>query len=373
MSIIDRNNPAKVTILERYPLTRSGSTKTTFHVTLDLENSDIHFKPGDSLGVYAQNDPSLVQQLLSAMKVTGNEEIGHQGLVLSARDFLTHKANLFRLTSNFLKLLAPYETHLNFLLQKENQKLLLDFLAAQDPLSFFKKFDLSKISVQDWCAQFAPLLPRFYSVASSLKTQKDSVDLLVALLSFTQAGEKRFGVASHFLCHLAEERKTPIPIYVQPAHRFGLPEDLHAPIIMIGPGTGVAPFRAFLQERIHLGSNGKHWLFFGERNRQFDFFYENYWSDLVAKNRLQLDLAFSRDQDEKFYVQHKMHENKSTLWRWLEEGAYLYVCGDADSMAKQVDAMLHTIVESEGNMNGDHAKAYVKKLRQDKRYLLDVY
>ncbi|HSX12419.1 MAG TPA: sulfite reductase, partial [Rhabdochlamydiaceae bacterium] len=263
MSVIDRNHPATVTIQERYPLTRPGSTKTTYHITLNLKNSGLHFKPGDSLGIFAQNDPLLVQQIIHALKCTGNEEILHQGSSLKLVDFLTCKANLFRLTSNFLKLLdAP----------QLNPLQLQEYLAARDPLSFFKEFDTQKVPLQQWCAQFAPLLPRFYSVASSLKTQQDSVDLVVALLSFTQCGEKRFGVASHFLCHLAEINKTPVPVYVQPAHRFGLPEDLHAPIIMIGPGTGVAPFRAFLQERLHLGSQGDHWLFFGERNRQFDFF-----------------------------------------------------------------------------------------------------
>lgn len=373
MSVIDRNHPAKVTIKERYPLTKSGSTKTTYHVSLNLENSGIHFKPGDSLGVFAQNDPIFVQQLLDVLKISEKEEIIHQGLALNVCDFLTHKANLFRLTSGFLKLLAPQESHLNFLLQKENQPLLQEFLANRDPLTFFREFSPAKISPQEWCSQFAPLLPRFYSVASSLKNQKHSVDLLVALLSFSHAGQERFGVASHFLCHLAEENKTQIPIYVQTAHRFALPEDVHAPIIMIGPGTGVAPFRAFMQERIHLDSKGKNWLFFGERNRQCDFFYEDFWSDLVVQNKLQLDLAFSRDQKDKLYVQHKLHENRAPLWQWMQEGAHLYVCGDADNMAKEVDTMLHTIVASEGNMSAEEAKAYLKKMRQDKRYLLDVY
>ena len=263
--------------------------------------------------------------------------------------------------------------HLEALLIKENQPHLQELLAKEDPLSFFTQYDPSKIPLQEWCSQFAPLLPRFYSVASSLNTEQDSVDLLVALLSFTHAGKQRLGVASHFLCHLAEVEKTPVPIYVQPAHRFMLPQDVHAPIIMIGPGTGVAPFRAFLQERIHLGSKGENWLFFGERNRQFDFFYEDFWGSLVNQNKLKLDLAFSRDQKDKHYVQHKMYENKSALWRALQEGAYLYVCGDAESMAKEVDATLHRITVEEGNLSHDDAKSYLKKMRQEKRYLLDVY
>lgn len=358
--MIDRNHPAYVTIKERYPLTKFGSSKETYHVTLNLKESGIRFKPGDSLGVYAQNDPHLVQRLLQAMKASGNEEILHQGIILTIREFLTSKANIFRLTSSFLKMVAP-------------ERASKEYIASNDPISFFKEFETAHIPLQQWCQLFSPLLPRFYSVASSLKTDQESVDLLVALLSFSQCGEMRYGVASHFLCHLAEMEKTPIPVYVQPAHRFGLPEDLHAPLIMVGPGTGVAPFRAFLQERSQLGSQGKHWLFFGERNRQFDFFYEAYWSHLVSQNKLKLDLAFSRDQSSKLYVQHKMHENRALLWKWIEEGAYFYVCGDADNMAKEVDAALHAIAISEGNMAPDQAKLYLKKMRQDKRYLLDVY
>ncbi len=371
MSVIDRNHPAKVTLKERYPLTKSGSSKITYHITLNLENSGIHFKPGDSLGIFAQNDPLLVQKLLDAMQATGKEEILHQGAILTLRDFLSGKANLFRITSGFLKLFAPYESSLEKLLEKQTD--MQEFLAQEDFISFFKRFNVTQVPLQELCTQFAPLLPRFYSAASSLKIDQESVDLLVALLSFTHAGQNHYGVASHFLCHLAKIEETAIPVYVQPAHRFALPNDLHAPIIMVGPGTGVAPFRAFLQERLHLGSKGKHWLFFGERNRQTDFFYEPFWADLVAQNKLQLDLAFSRDQSEKVYVQHKMHENKAALWRSLEEGAYFYICGDAGDMAKQVDAMLHAIVESEGNMSPETSKAYIKKLRQDKRYLLDIY
>lgn len=381
MSIIDRNNPALVTVKNRYPLTKEGSSKSTYHVTLDLKDSNIHFKAGDSLGIYAQNDPILVQQILQVLNIHGDEEIFHQGSnkTLKMRDFLTHKANLFRLPSAFLKLYSEHvplptqKQQLLFLLEKENKPLLQDYLATHDPLLFFKEFASVKPPLQELCMQFAPLLPRFYSVASSLKMDSDHVDLVVALLSFTQSGEKRFGVASHFLCNLAKIQETQIPIYVQTAHRFGLPEEKDAPIIMIGPGTGIAPFRAFVQERQHIGSQGKNWLFFGERNRQFDFFYEDFWMEHVSKNRLNLSTAFSRDQEEKLYVQHKMIEESAQLWNWLNEGSHFYVCGDAEKMAKDVDTALHTIVSKEGKMSPEEAKVYVKQLRQNKRYLVDVY
>jgi sulfite reductase (NADPH) flavoprotein alpha-component len=221
--------------------------------------------------------------------------------------------------------------------------------------------------------QFAPLLPRFYSVASSPKTHPDEVHLTVALSTYDHHGELRYGVASHFLCHIAEENATAIPSYVQPTPHFTLPHNHEAHIIMIGPGTGVAPFRGFLHERLAHNAPGKNWLFFGERHRAFDFFYEEFWTSLVGQNKLRLDLAFSRDQEDKQYVQHRLTENGKELWSWLQEGAYLYLCGDADPMAKEVEATLLQIFKEHGNLAEADAKAYLKSMRHERRYLIDVY
>jgi sulfite reductase (NADPH) flavoprotein alpha-component len=195
----------------------------------------------------------------------------------------------------------------------------------------------------------------------------------VAVSTFTHSGEQRFGVASHFLCHLAEPMKTPVPLYVQPSTHFALTEDHTAPIIMIGPGTGIAPFRAFLQERLEVGSTGKNWLFFGERNQSHDFFYEDFWSHLQSENRLQLSTAFSRDQDTKTYVQHRIHEQAAEFWRWMQDGAIIYICGDAHHMAKDVAAAIEHVAKEQGNLSEEAAKAYIKALKAEKRYLLDVY
>jgi sulfite reductase (NADPH) flavoprotein alpha-component len=379
--MIDKTNPFQATLKERFLLTKSSSTKKTYHVTLDLKNSEISFNGGDSIGIFAQNDPLLVQYLLDAMKAKGDEIIQDPKSLkpLSIRDFLMFKANLSRLSSSFLKLIYEYETvhdkknQLSHLLQSENKPILSEYLATHDPLDLLKEYSEVKAPLQELCIQFGPLLPRFYSVASSLKMSPGEVDLTVALFTFTHGGEQRFGVASHFLCHLAEPHHTPVPIYVQPAHGFTLPSDPHTPIIMIGPGTGVAPFRAFLQERICQGASGKNWLFFGERNRASDFFYEEFFLSLQAEQKLRLDLAFSRDQQEKIYVQHRLYENKADVWAWIEEGASLFVCGDAHRMAKDVEAMLRKIIQEEGNLNEEGAKAYLKNLRSQKRYLLDVY
>jgi sulfite reductase (NADPH) flavoprotein alpha-component len=378
---IDRLHPAPAVIKERFLLTKQGSTKRTFHLSLDITQAPIQFKVGDSIGIYAQNDPHLVQHLLEAMKAKGDELIydprTHTPLTLW--EFLSFKANLSRLTSSFLKLFYEHEqkhdkkNSLQRLLQTENKPLLSQYLSTHDPLDLFKEYQDVQAPLQELCAQFGPLLPRFYSVASSQQLFKQEVHLTVALFSFTHNEEQRYGVGSHFLCHLAEVQKTPIPIYVQPAHHFTLPADDTAPIIMIGPGTGVAPFRAFMQERLARNATGKNWLFFGERNRQFDYFYQDEWESWVSQGKLVLDLAFSRDQEEKIYVQHKMLERAKQLWSWLEEGAYFFVCGDAHRMAKDVEHALQRIIQEQGQMSEEAAKAYVKTLRSQKRYLADVY
>jgi sulfite reductase (NADPH) flavoprotein alpha-component len=378
---IDRLHPCISIIKERYPLTKTGSTKHTFHVSLDFNDAPIRFKVGDSIGIYPQNDPRLVEHLIDAMKASGDELINdpRTGIALRLWDFLSSRANLSRLTSSFLKLFYACEmehdkkNNLRRLLLEENKPLLLQYLSTRDPLDLFKEYNDVQAPLQELCAQFGPLLPRFYSVASSQLVFKNEVHLTVALFTFSHQGEQRYGVGSHFLCNLATVNETKVPIYVQPAHYFTLPSDDNAPIIMVGPGTGVAPYRAFMQERIAKGSQGKNWLFFGERNQKSDYFYEDDWMQWRSQGKLKIDLAFSRDQTEKIYVQHRMLENSKELWAWLEEGAYFYVCGDAHHMAKDVDAMVQRIAEEQGGMSEEAAKAYTKSLRTQKRYLTDVY
>ena len=377
----DRSHPALATLKERVLLTRPPSSKKTFHISLDLQNAPLEFQPGDSIGIFARNDPLLVDHLLAAMRKSGDEIIKdpRSDHMLSLREFLSAKANLARLTSSFLKLFYEYEqihdkrNQLHHLLQQENKPLLSQYLNTHDPLDLFKAYQGVEVPLEQLCAQFGPLLPRFYSVASSPSLFKHEVHLTVALSSYPHSGEVRYGVASHFLSNLAHLHTTPIPVYVQRALHFALPVDDATPIIMVGPGTGVAPFRAFIQERLHRGATGKNWLFFGERNRQSDYLYHEFWENCAAAGTLKLDLAFSRDQAEKIYVQHKMLEQARELWSWLQEGAYFYVCGDAKHMAKDVEAALVTIAQTQGHMSEEAAKAYVKSLRQQKRYLADVY
>ncbi len=363
---------------ERYPLTKVGSTKETYHITLTSET--LEFKPGDSLGIYAQNDPGLVEHLIEALGATGEESITdtRSGQLFSLRAFLTHKANLSRLTSALLKLIYECDldhqekNRLSHLLDRENQGELKHYLDSHDPLDLFKEYRQARPPLQEICSKFGPLLPRFYSVASSLLVHPGKVDLTVALFTYTHSGERRYGVASHFLCHLAEE-STPIPVYVQPAHRFALPTERDAPIVMIGPGTGIAPFRAFMQERVFHGSKGKNWLFFGERNQAYDYLYGEFWKELAEKNLLHLSLAFSRDQEHKIYVQDRMREAGADLWAWLQEGALFYICGDASHMARDVEHAMIEIFQVHGSMSEEEAKTLFKHLKKEGRYLTDVY
>lgn len=367
MTVFDRNHPALATIEERYSLTGKGSTKSTFHVRLTLPEVAPAFTAGDSIGILSQNDLSLVQSLLEALKYTGLEMVIDPRTEdsLSLHQFLLERANLARLTPALVRL-----TGVELPSSRTEQKA---FLISQDPLIFLRRCQPVPLPLDQLPACFGPLLPRFYSVASSPLVHPSTIDLTVAVLSYKIGEETRRGVASHFLCSQAKVGETLVPFYVQPAHHFSLPEQPHAKIIMVGPGTGVAPFRAFLQERIHLNSTGDHWLFFGERHEDHDFFYKDYWHSLVEKKNLRLSTAFSRAKEEKFYVQHAMEKEGKELFVWLEEGGYFYVCGDAKQMARDVDAALHRLIATHGKFNEEQAKGYVKSLKSAGRYLTDVY
>lgn len=367
-----RLNPFPARIKERYLLTKPGSTKEVYHLVLDLFGSHMTFKVGDSLGIYGDNDPQLVLRLIEAMRATPETVVRHPrtGESMTLLDFLTKKSQISRLTAAFLRAL-PIDPSIQTLLN--NPPLLEDYLSSHDILDFFIEYSHLGFNLQELISAFSPLLPRFYSIASSLLMHPSEVHLTVAVSSHLHRGEIRYGVASHFLCHLAEIGTTPILCYVQPATHFTIPQEDHLPLIMVGPGTGVAPFRAFLQERVAKNASGKHWLFFGERHQSFDFFYEEFWSGLVQDEKLILDLAFSRDQHHKVYVQHKLYEKGADIWAWLQQGAHFYVCGEADPMAKDVEATLLRIFQEFGGLPENESRPFLQQLRRQKRFLADVY
>ncbi len=364
----DKNTPFPAKLIKKTLLSQEGSTKRTYHLTLDLTGSDLKYHPGDAIGVYPHNLSSDVDELLLSMHASGSEEVSDPRSLskMPLRTFLLTKANLSRVTPKLLKMLVPS------LAEGDNEKR-KHYIETHDVLDVFREHKNSTCSLDELVSAFSPLLPRFYSIASSQSTSNTSVDLLVATFTYEVGGKVKRGVGSHFLCETALLNETEIPIYIQGTSSFTLPSDPHTPILMIGPGTGVAPFRAFLQERQFQKAPGKNWLIFGERSSKHDFYYEDYFKTLKRKEFLSLDTAFSRDQTEKIYVQHRLEEKGESVWKLMEQGGVVYICGDARHMAKDVVAALHRIVEEKGKHSTEEAKAYIKTLRQEKRLKMDVY
>lgn len=378
----NKQNPFLAFIKERYSLTKPGSKKNTQHIILDINGSGLTYRVGDSVGIYGRHDPDLIQKTLRAMNATGNEviQVKQTGERLPLHEFLEARASITYISPKLLREVHhrqkdPDKKHLlDELLQEERRDQLKAYLEKHEVWDFLLAHAEVSFSPQELADLLMPLLPRFYSIASAQKYVGDEIHLTVAPLEYESNGHKRRGVCTHFLCELAPLHERVVPIFIQPSHGFHLPEDHEIPIVMIGPGTGIAPFRAFLQERLlHHKTKSKHWLFFGEWNKDYDFFYEEDWLHFDQHGHLRIELAFSRDQAHKVYVQHKMEEHAAELFRWLEDGAYLYVCGDARRMAKDVEATLHKIIEECGSLDTAKAREYIKRLRQQKRYLRDVY
>ena len=368
MTEYNKDNPFPSKITERSLLNKEGSTKKTYHITLDLSGSNISYKVGDAVGIFPENPPDIVDKLLSAMGKTGTEQVTdpRSGAIMSFEYFLKTKVNCLRLTTPLLKLLGN-----STLLEEENKQERSQFIANHDLIDLFQMHPI-KHSLQELISYFTPLLPRFYSIASSPSCAPHTMDLLVATFTHTRGSKVYPGIGSQFLCQTSQLQTTPIPLYLHPTPHFTLPSP-DKPILMIGPGTGVAPYRGFLQERELTKASGNNWLIFGECHSQTDYYYQSFFEDLQSKGKLRLDLAFSRDQEEKVYVQHKLLEHASDVWNLLQSGGYVYICGDARHMAKDVTIALHTIGETQGNLSTLEAKDYFKQMRRDKRLLLDVY
>lgn len=383
MSLVQfgKGHPFLASIKERRRLSKHGSVKHTYHIVLDLKGSNFQYNPGDSLGIHPVNRPELVERTLHAMHATGLEMItdkqGENSYRLS--DYLTHKANLSGISRKFLSEIAERQQDsvnkekLNFLLQDENRDALKSYLENHEVWDLLLNNPTALFAPQEIVNILMPLLPRLYSIASSQRVAGEEIHLTVSRLSYESSNVQRHGICTHFLCDLVSHSEPVVPVYIQEHHGFTVPADPSTDIIMIGPGTGVAPFKAFMEERVATDASGRNWLFFGECQRAFDYFYEDYWTSLQHKGLLKVNTAFSRDQAHKIYVQHAMQEMGAELYAWLEAGASLFVCGDANRMAKDVDAALHGIIEQFGQKTHPEAKAYVKQLRTNKRYLRDIY
>ena len=379
-----KTNPFLARISENRLLNAEGSAKETRHFVVDIQGSGLSYTVGDSLGVFATNRAEEVVELLTLLGATGDELVSPAMLKLeqpiTLREALTSRLALAGPTPKLLKTLvekataADEKAKLEELVAPENEEALKPWLEQRQYIDILTEFPSAKLSPQELVDLQRKLMPRLYSIASSPRVSPQGVHLTVAIVRYETNGRDRVGVASSFMADRVDVGETPVPVFVANSH-FGLPED-HASkdIIMVGPGTGIAPFRAFVQERAGQGGSGRNWVFFGDQHEATDFLYADEWKNYVANGDVQkLDLAWSRDQAEKVYVQDKMRESGAELWAWLQSGAIFYVCGDAKRMAKDVDQALHDIVIEHGGLSTDEATAYVKELKKDKRYQRDVY
>ncbi len=369
-----RQNPFRARLLESLPLNKSGSAKDTRHVTIDLGESGIKYDVGDALGIYPTNCNELVLQIIARLGVSADSEISSPtGTVKSLADALTEDFCLKEPTDELLEVL------LEEAVDPQVCSLLQGFLSDGVPEGFdvldaLETVDKLTLDASRFVGLLSPLNPRLYSIASSMAKVGSQVHLTVGKVTFKSAGRLRKGVASTMLADRLECNQE-LRVFVQPNHGgFTLPTDPESPIIMVGPGTGVAPFIAFLQEREALAAHGKNWLFFGDQHQESDFLYEQQLAQWQASGLLtNLDTAFSRDSDKKVYVQDKMRQRGAELWSWLDAGAYFYVCGDASRMAADVDAALKEVVGEHGAMSREKAEQFVKQLSSERRYVRDVY
>ena len=371
-----KKNPYPAKLLENLRLTGRGSSKDVRHIELSIADSGLSWEPGDSLSVVVSNWPQRVAELLESLKLDGSAAmLGASGTETRLELALNKDYEITTLTRPFLEKYAQLaQAHeLAELLKEENRTHLRDYLHGREIIDVVRSYPIPGLTAADFVPLLRKLQPRQYSIASSYNANPDEVHLTVAVVRYESHGLLRQGVASTFLADRVPEEGI-IPIFVDGNPNFRLPQNPDTAIIMVGPGTGVAPFRAFMEEREAQAAKGKNWLFFGDRHFNTDFLYQREWLEHRKSGLLtRLDVAFSRDTDEKVYVQHRMLENSRELYAWLQEGASFYVCGDAQRMAADVHEALIKVVATESGQSHDWAIDYVKALQADKRYQRDIY
>jgi sulfite reductase (NADPH) flavoprotein alpha-component len=369
-AIYTRENPLYAPLVDQRLLTCHTSSKQTVHLAFSLAEGGMTYEAGDALGVVAKNDPTLVGAVLNAASLTGSEPITLAKLPpMTICEALTHHLQINKLNKKIVEAFAQAtgSHQLTALLATEQQAHLEDFCYGRDVLDLLLEFPGAIADAQALASLLPKLAPRLYSISSSPLAHAGEVHTTVAVVRYRAHNRERGGVCSTMLSARQKPGDT-LPVYIQPNKRFRLPANANAPIIMIGPGTGIAPFRSFLHERRALGATGKNWLFFGDRSAATDFLYRDELESMQHDGHLtKLDLAFSRDQERKIYVQDRMTEQGAEFYRWLEQGASVYVCGDASRMAKDVDATLHTLIEHHGTLTKEAAAEYVQQLKDDHR------
>ncbi|WP_447065703.1 assimilatory sulfite reductase (NADPH) flavoprotein subunit [Vibrio alginolyticus] len=368
----NKQSPYTATLLTSQKITGRDSGKDVRHIEIDLEGSGLTYQPGDALGVWFENSSELANAILGKVGLSGVETVDVDGESLSIHSALVSK---YEITTSNPQLITKFaELSGSKKLQKlvEDKDKLREYSANTQIVDVLAE-KKTKLTADELIGLLRRLTPRLYSIASSQEEVDEEVHLTVALVEYEQNDEKRYGGASSFLAQRLEEGDE-VKVFVEHNNNFKLPEDDSTPIIMVGPGTGIAPFRSFIQERENRDAEGKNWLFFGDRTFTQDFLYQVEWQKYLKSGVLsRLDVAFSRDQVEKVYVQHRILENAAQVWQWIQEGAYIYVCGDATRMAKDVHDALVIVAEQEGKMPRDDAEQFINDLRKAKRYQRDVY
>jgi sulfite reductase (NADPH) flavoprotein alpha-component len=370
-----RDRPALATLIDAHPLSRPGASKDVRHVVFDLSTTDVTYEAGDSLGVYARKNPQLVQAVLDRLGASGEEMVAFDDTALPLRQVLLSKVDIARPSDECMEFLATRafnEEDVRGLLALSRGEGRPD-LAEADLLDLLMAFPSVMPSLPGLLKALDRLQPRLYSIASSPKAHPREVHLTVSAVRWDANDRTRTGIGSCYLADFARPGDV-IPVFVQKSHGFHPPLDDNAPAIMVGPGTGIAPFRAFLEEREARAAKGRNWLFFGDQKRAHDFLYEDQIVDWQRRGLLsKLELAFSRDQADKIYVQQRMRENAAELWQWMEQGGHFYVCGDAKRMAKDVEDTLLAIASEHGKKSAAEAKAWLDGLAKAGRYQRDVY
>lgn len=368
-SAYNKANPFPATLLVRQKITGRDSEKDVRHIEIDLSGSGLQYRAGDALGVWFENDPAVVDEILAAVSLKGDEPVNAGGQGKTVREALLHDWEIGLNTPQFVQGYAEISGN------PELKQAATDAsaYAAANPIAGIVSQYPAALTAEQLAGLLRPLAPRLYSISSAPEEVGEEVHLTVGVLRYEHNGIPRTGAASGFLGERLEEEGS-VRVFVEENPRFRLPENPDTPVIMIGAGTGVAPFRAFMQQRAANGDSGKNWLIFGNQHFTQDFLYQTEWQGWAKDGLLnKYDFAWSRDQEEKIYVQHKIREEAAELWQWLQQGAHIYVCGDASRMAKDVEqALLDTIAE-QGGLSADDADEYLDNLRQEGRYQRDVY
>lgn len=369
----DKFNPYLATLTTNQKITGRDSTKDIRHIEISLEESGITYQPGDALGVWFDNDAALVAEVLALTGLSGSESVTVEGNSLALTDALTRHFELTRLHGGFITGLAELSDSAELKAIAAGKAQTTALAASAQIVDVLKRYP-QPLAAEQLIALLRPLTPRMYSIASSQAEVDEEVHLTVGVVRYPQAdGTVRSGGASSYLAdRLAEGSQ--LRVFVEHNDNFRLPEDGNTPVIMVGPGTGIAPFRAFIQQRDADGASGKNWLFFGNPHFTQDFLYQVEWQKYVKSGLLtKIDLAFSRDQAKKIYVQDRLREQGAEVYAWLEQGAHFYVCGDANRMAKDVQEALLDILVQHGGKSREAAEEYLNELRRAKRYQRDVY